>query len=61
LPVLRHAQHTMLLTAGEAKREPLRRALAGPDAATPASLLGDDLDQIICDAAADPRQPSSDR
>jgi 6-phosphogluconolactonase/glucosamine-6-phosphate isomerase/deaminase len=55
LPMLRNAEHTILLTAGEAKREPLRRALAGPDPATPASLLGDGLDQVICDAAADPR------
>jgi 6-phosphogluconolactonase len=55
IPMLRHAEHTILLTAGEAKREPLRRALAGPDPATPASLLGDGLDQVICDAAADPR------
>lgn len=55
LPVLRRAEHTILLTAGAAKREPLRRTLAGPDPATPASLLGDGLDQIVCDAAADPR------
>jgi 6-phosphogluconolactonase len=55
IPMLRHAEHTILLTAGEAKREPLRRALGDPDPATPASLLGDGLDQVICDAAADPR------
>ena len=55
LPILRGARHTLLLTAGEAKREPLRRTLAGPDPATPASLLGDGLDQVVCDAAADPR------
>lgn len=55
LPMLRAARHTILLTAGEAKREALRRTLAGRDPATPASLLGDDLDQIVCDAAADPR------
>ncbi|HEV2819430.1 MAG TPA: 6-phosphogluconolactonase [Solirubrobacteraceae bacterium] len=55
LPVLRRAEHAILLTAGEAKREPLRRTLAGPDPATPASLLGDDLDEIVCDVAADPR------
>jgi 6-phosphogluconolactonase len=55
LPVLRHAEHTILLTAGEAKREPLRRALGDPDPATPASLLGEGLDQVVCDAAADPR------
>jgi 6-phosphogluconolactonase/glucosamine-6-phosphate isomerase/deaminase len=53
--MLRNAEHTILLTAGEAKREALRRTLAGPDPATPASLLGDGLDQVICDAAADPR------
>ena len=55
LPVLRQARHTILLAAGEAKRGPLRRALAGPDPATPASLLGEGLDQVVCDAAADPR------
>lgn len=55
LPVIRAARHTLLLTAGKAKREPLRRTLAGPDPATPASLLGDGLDQVVCDAAADPR------
>ena len=55
LPVLRQAQHTILLSTGEIKREPLRRTLARADPATPASLLGDDLDQVVCDVAADPR------
>ena len=55
LPWLRAARHTVLLAAGEAKRDALGRALGRPDAATPASLLGDGLDQVICDAAADPR------
>lgn len=55
LPWLRAARRTVLLAAGEAKRDALHRALGEPDPATPASLLGDGLDQVICDAAADPR------
>lgn len=55
LPWLRAARHTVLLAGGEAKRDALRRALGGADRATPASLLGEGLDEILCDAAADPR------
>jgi len=55
LPWLRAARHTVLLAGGEAKRDALRRALGEPDPATPASLLGEGLDEVICDAAADPR------
>jgi len=55
LPWLRAARHTVLLAGGEAKRDALRRTLGEPHPATPASLLGDGLDEIVCDAAADPR------
>ncbi|HEV2752469.1 MAG TPA: 6-phosphogluconolactonase [Solirubrobacteraceae bacterium] len=55
LPWRRAARRTVLLATGEAKRDALGRALGEPDPATPASLLGDGLDQIVCDAAADPR------
>ncbi|HEV2768827.1 MAG TPA: 6-phosphogluconolactonase [Solirubrobacteraceae bacterium] len=55
LPWLRAARHTVLLADGAAKRDALHRALGQPDPATPASLLGDGLNEVICDAAADPR------
>ena len=53
LPVVRAARHTLLLVAGEEKRDPLARALAG-DPAIPVALLGDGLDEVACDLAASP-------
>jgi len=53
LPVLRRARHTLLLVTGADKREALSRAVAG-DRALPVALLGDDLDEIVCDRAAAP-------
>jgi 6-phosphogluconolactonase len=53
LPVLRRARHTMLLVTGADKRDALARVVAG-DRAFPVALLGDDLDEIVCDLAAAP-------
>jgi 6-phosphogluconolactonase len=53
LPVLRRARHTMLLVTGSDKRESLARAVAG-DRDVPVALLGDDLDEIVCDREAAP-------
>lgn len=53
LPVLRRGGHTLLLVTGADKREALARAVAG-DRGVPVALLGDDLDQIVCDRAAAP-------
>lgn len=53
LPVLRRARHTLLLVTGADKRDALAHAVAG-DAAMPVALLGDDLDEILCDRAAAP-------
>jgi 6-phosphogluconolactonase len=54
LPVLRGARYTLLLAVGEPKRGALG-ALGSPDRRWPASLLADDLDEVICDLAASPR------
>lgn len=54
LPVLRRACHTLLLVTGADKREALARALAG-DRSVPVALLGDGLDEVVCDVAAHPR------
>jgi len=54
LPVLRRARYTMLLAVGEDKRGALS-ALGRADRRWPASLLADDLDEVICDLAASPR------
>ncbi len=51
LPVLRDARFTLLLVTGEEKREALERLRAG-DQELPAARLGDDLDEVLCDAAA---------
>ena len=53
LPVVRSARHTLLLVAGEEKRDPLARALAD-DPEIPVALLGGDLDEVACDLAASP-------
>jgi 6-phosphogluconolactonase len=53
LPVLRRARHTMLLVTGPEKRDALARAVAG-DRSVPVALLGEDLDEIVCDRAAAP-------
>lgn len=53
LPVVRGARHTLLLAAGEEKRDALVRALAG-DRAIPVALLDDGLDEVACDLAASP-------
>ena len=53
LPVVRRARFTLLLVAGEDKRDALARALAG-DRSIPLALLGDGLDEVACDVAASP-------
>lgn len=53
LPVLRRARHTLLLVTGADKRDALARAVAG-DRSVPVALLGDDLDEIVCDRATAP-------
>jgi 6-phosphogluconolactonase len=51
LPVLRRARFTQLLVTGADKRDALARTLAG-DASLPLAMLGDGLDEIVCDLAA---------
>ena len=51
MPVLRRARLTVLLVAGEGKREALERVRAH-DEAVPAGRLGTALDEIVCDEAA---------
>ena len=53
LPVLRRAGHTLLLATGAEKREALARAVSG-DRSLPVALLGEGLDEILCDRAATP-------
>ena len=53
LPVLRRARFTLLLAAGDGKRDALGRALAG-DTSIPLARLGKGLDEVACDAAAAP-------
>lgn len=53
LPVLRRAHHTLLLVTGSDKRDALSRLVAG-DQTLPVALLGEDLDEILCDRAAAP-------
>ncbi|MDX6689908.1 MAG: 6-phosphogluconolactonase [Solirubrobacteraceae bacterium] len=53
LPLLRRARHTMLLVTGADKRAALAGVVAG-DRTLPVALLGDDLDEIVCDVAAAP-------
>lgn len=54
LPLLNASRRTLLLTAGEGKRAATARVIAGPDAATPASMLGLGALEIIADTAAAP-------
>ncbi|HWC28019.1 MAG TPA: 6-phosphogluconolactonase [Solirubrobacteraceae bacterium] len=53
LPVVRRARFTLLLAAGEEKRDALTRALAG-DPSVPLARLGPALDEVACDLAASP-------
>lgn len=53
LPVVRDARFTLLLAAGEEKRQALARALAG-DREIPLARLRDGLDEVACDLAASP-------
>ena len=52
LDLLNAAGRIVLLVAGEGKREPLARVLAGPDPDVPASLLDRSRLTVIADAAA---------
>jgi 6-phosphogluconolactonase len=52
LPKLNESQRVVLLVTGAAKAPMLRRVLAGPDAAVPASLLDRERLEVIADAAA---------
>ncbi|HEX4106641.1 MAG TPA: 6-phosphogluconolactonase [Solirubrobacteraceae bacterium] len=52
--VLLRARQIVLLAAGEGKREPLDAVLAGPNPATPASLLAEGALELIVDEAAHP-------
>lgn len=54
LPVLRAARATVILATGEGKREAVARVLAGPDIATPASLLDATSLTLVLDEAAAP-------
>jgi len=53
LPILRRASHTLLLATGTEKRDALARVVSGDDS-LPVALLGEDLDEILCDRAAAP-------
>jgi 6-phosphogluconolactonase len=52
LPLLRAAESLVILATGAGKRDAVSRVLAGPDAATPASLLADGSLTLILDEAA---------
>ena len=52
LEKLNASRRIVLLVAGASKAEALARVLAGPDPATPASLLDRDKLEIVADAAA---------
>ncbi|MCW3008041.1 MAG: 6-phosphogluconolactonase [Solirubrobacterales bacterium] len=54
LPLLNAATRTLLLSAGEGKREATARVIAGPDPATPASMLALGNLELIVDRAAAP-------
>jgi 6-phosphogluconolactonase len=54
LPVFQAARSAVILAAGAAKRDAVARVLAGPDPATPASLLVADTLTLVCDAEAAP-------
>jgi 6-phosphogluconolactonase len=55
LGCLNAARRRLLHTVGAGKREAMGLVLAGPDPATPASLLEREGLELIVDAAADPR------
>ncbi len=57
LPVLRAARAVVVLATGAAKRDAVARVLAGPDPATPASLLADADVTLVADEAAASRAP----
>ncbi|MEP6893860.1 MAG: 6-phosphogluconolactonase [Gaiellaceae bacterium] len=54
LPVLRAARAIVILATGPGKRDAVERVLAGPNPATPASLLRADSLTLVLDAAAAP-------
>src|SRR5690606_11215735 len=54
LPLLHAATLTMLLVDGPAKKDAMARVAAGPDPATPASLLAGGTLEVVVDAAAAP-------
>lgn len=54
LPLIHAATRTLLLVAGDAKREALDRVRAGADPATPASLLRLGALEVVADEAAAP-------
>jgi len=55
LPVLRAARSVVILATGVGKRNAVERVLAGPDPATPASLLVASSLTLVLDEAAAPR------
>jgi 6-phosphogluconolactonase len=55
LPLVYACPRVMLLVAGDEKADALARVLAGPDKATPASMLdGAGRLEVVADAAAKP-------
>ncbi len=54
LPVLKAARAVVILATGSGKRDAVERVLAGPDPATPASLLDADSQTLVLDEAAAP-------
>jgi len=54
LPVLRSAREVIILATGAGKRDAVSRVLAGPDPATPASLLADADVTLVVDGEAAP-------
>jgi 6-phosphogluconolactonase len=54
LALVEAASRTLLLVAGEGKRDAAARCIAGPDPATPASLLAVGSLEIVIDEAAAP-------
>jgi 6-phosphogluconolactonase len=54
LPVLRAARATIILATGAGKRDAVARVLAGPNPATPASLLDASSLTLVLDEAAAP-------
>ena len=54
LPVLRAARTVVILATGPGKHDAVGRVLAGPDPATPASLLASDSLMLVLDEDAAP-------